>query len=81
MDRRYLIVVAVLLFALTGCPAPLQPPPTEPASTMGCRRLNGERITAADADCTGVLAGATCGASVAECKAAGVTCVCQKVFE
>jgi hypothetical protein len=81
MDRRYLVVVAVLLFGLTGCPAPLQSPPTEPVSKLGCQRLNGARIPSADGECADVLAGASCGASAPECKAAGVTCVCQKVFE
>jgi hypothetical protein len=81
MDRRYLVVVAVLLFGLSACPAALQNPPTEPVSRMGCERLNGARIPSADAECANVLAGVSCGASAPECKAAGVTCVCQKVFE
>jgi len=81
MDRRYLVVVAVLLFGLSGCPASLQNAPTEPVSKMGCQRLNGARITSADAECENALAGASCGATTAECKAQGVTCVCQKVFE
>jgi len=81
MDRRYLVVVAVLLFALSGCPAPLQTPPPPPVSKLGCARLNGAQIKAADADCENVLAGASCGASTPECKAPGVTCVCQAEFQ
>jgi hypothetical protein len=81
MDRRYLVVVAVLLFGLSGCPAPIQNSPPPPVSKMGCARLNGAQIKAADADCQGALAGASCGASTPACKAAGVTCVCQAEFQ
>jgi hypothetical protein len=80
MHHRYLMATAVSLFVLSSCSLAPESTPSAPISKITCQKLDGARVTLADADCENALPGANCGTNAQECKEQGQSCSCRNQF-